>query len=101
MTASVTRDELSCLLVDFLPLLRAAFVDSFPVLHDHRHISVSAIIILPSPRVDIFSPAKQASKECDSLSGTFLLVHRACRLNECDCRRILWWQLRNRNAVNR
>ena len=56
------RDELSCLLIDFLPLLRAASVDRFPVLHSHRHVTMSAIGILPSPRVDIFSPAKQVSK---------------------------------------
>src|SRR6266567_4619945 len=33
------RQELPCLLVDFLPLLRAALVDSPPVLYSRRHIS--------------------------------------------------------------
>src|SRR5271165_6523491 len=70
------REELPCLLVDFLPILRAASVDSFPVLYDHRHIPMATISILPSPCVNIFSSAKQAPKQRDSLSGTFLLVHR-------------------------
>src|SRR5208337_3636931 len=93
-------NKLPCLLVDFLPLLRAASVDSLPVLYDHRRISVSAIIIFPSSCVNIFSSAKQASEQCDSLSGTFLLVHRGCRLNGFGWRWILRCQLRNRNAVN-
>ena len=94
------RDELLCLPVDFLPLLRAASVDSLPVLYNHRHISVSAIIILPSPCVDIFSPAKQASKERDSLSGSLCLVHRRRRPDAFGWRWILRRQLRNRDAVN-
>jgi hypothetical protein len=56
------REELPCLLVDFLPLLRAALVDRLPVPYGSRHISRPAIVILPSPCVDIFSPPKQASK---------------------------------------
>ena len=95
------REELPCLLVDFLPLLRAAFVDRLPVLYGRRHISRPAVGILPSPRVDIFSPAKQASKQRDSLSGALLLVHRWRRLDGFGRRRILWRKLRNRNAVNR
>ena len=34
-------------------------------------VHAPAISILPSPRVDIFSPAEQASKQRDSLSGAF------------------------------
>src|SRR6266567_1214576 len=33
------RKKLPCFLVDFLPLLRAALVDSPPVLYSRRHIS--------------------------------------------------------------
>src|SRR5271157_3872625 len=95
------REELPCLLVDFLPLLRAAFVNGLPVLYGRRHISRPAVVILPSPCVDIFSPAKQASKQRDSFSGTLLLVHRWRRLDGFGWRPILWRKLRNRNAVNR
>jgi hypothetical protein len=95
------RDELPRLPVDLLPLLRAASVDRLPIRHDRRHVSVSAITFLPSPSVYIFSPAKQASKQCDSLSGPLLLVHRRRCLNSFGKRRILWRKLRNRNAVNR
>ena len=56
------REELPCLLADLLPILRTAFVDSLPVLQGRRHISVPAVIVVPSPCVDIFSPAKQAAK---------------------------------------
>jgi hypothetical protein len=56
---------------------------------------------LPSPCVDIFSPAKQASKERDSLSGSLCLVHRRRRLDAFGWRWILRRQLRNRDAVNR
>ena len=94
-------NELSCLLVDFLPLLWAASVDGFPVLYDHRHVAVPAIIVLPSPCVDVFSSAKQASKQSDPLSGAVLLVHRSRRLNRFGWRWILWRELRNGNAVNR
>src|SRR5207247_1853942 len=81
-------------------ILRTAFVDGLPVLNHRRHVSVAAISILPSPCVDIFSPAKQASKQRDSLSGPLLLVHRRRRFDGFGWRRILWRQLRNRNAVN-
>ena len=57
----------------FSSILRPAFVDGLPVLYDRRHISVPAISILPSPRVDIFSPSEEASKKRDSLSGPLLL----------------------------
>src|ERR1700730_10433209 len=70
------RKELPGLLVDFLSILQTAFVDGLPVLYDRRHISVPAIGILPSPCVDIFSPAEQASKQRDPLSGPLLLIHR-------------------------
>jgi hypothetical protein len=93
------RKELPGLLVDFLSILPAAFVDGLPVLYDHRHISVSAISILPSPSVDIFSPAKHASKQRDPLSGALLLVHRWRRLDGFGWR-ILCRRLRYRNAVN-
>ena len=95
------RKELPGLLVDFLSILRPAFVDGLPVLYDRRHISVPAINILPSPSVDIFSPAKQASKQCDPLSGALLLVHRRRRLDRFGWRWILIRKLRNGNAVNR
>jgi hypothetical protein len=95
------REELACLLVDFLPILRTAFVDGFPVLYHHRHISVPAISTLPSPYVDIFSPAKQASKQRESLSGSLCLVQRRRQLDAFDRRRILRRQLRNWDAVNR
>src|SRR5262249_33050238 len=94
------RKEPPGLLVDFLPILRTAFVDGLPVLYDRRHISVPAIGILPSPRVDIFSPAEEASKQRDSLSGPLLLIHRWRRLG-FGWRWILCGKLRNRNAVNR
>jgi len=94
------RKELPGLLVDFLSILRAAFVDGLPVLYDRRHISVPAISILPSPSVDIFSPAKQASKQRDPLSGALLLVHRWRRLDGFGWRWILCRKLRYRNAVN-
>jgi len=55
MTASV-NGGLPCLLADLLPILRTAFVDSLPVLQGRRHISVPAVIVVPSPCVDIFSP---------------------------------------------
>jgi hypothetical protein len=55
----------------------------------------------PSPRVDIFSSAKQRSKQGDSLSGTLLLIHWWCCLNGLGRRRVFWRNLRNRNAVNR
>ena len=35
------REELPCLLVDFLPILRTASVDGLPVLYGRRHISVT------------------------------------------------------------
>src|SRR4051812_47648317 len=95
------RDELPCLLVDFLTILRAASVDRFPVLDDHRHVSMPAIVILPSPCVDIFSPAKQASKKRDSLSGPLLLVHRCRCFDDLSWRGNLRRRLWNRNAVNR
>jgi hypothetical protein len=62
---------------------------------------VSAVIVLPSPCVDIFSPAKQASKQRDPLSGALFLVHRWRRLDGFGWRLILQRELRNRNAVNR
>src|SRR5712692_6921381 len=72
-------EEPSCLLVDFLPLLGTASVDSLPILPGCRRISRSAVVLLPSPCVDIFSPAEQASKQRDSLSGTLTLVRRLRR----------------------
>jgi len=74
---------------------------AFQFLYCRGHISVSAIVILPSPCVDVFPPTKQPSKECDSLSGTFRLVHRGRQLSGFGWKRILWHQLRNGNAVNR
>jgi hypothetical protein len=62
---------------------------------------VPAVIVVPSPCVDIFSPAKQGSKEPYPLSGTLLFVHRWRRLDGFGWRWILWRKLRNRNAVNR
>src|ERR1044072_4598302 len=53
-------NAVSGLLVDFLSIFRAAFVDGLPVLYHRRHISVPAISILPSSSVHIFPPAKQA-----------------------------------------
>jgi hypothetical protein len=94
-------EELPCLLRDFLAILRAAFVDGLPILYVRRHISVPTIIVLPSPCVDIFSPAEQASKQRDSLSGPLLLIHGWCRLDGFSWRWILWRKLWNRNAVNR
>jgi hypothetical protein len=61
---------------------------------------VPAISILPSPRVDIFSSAKQASKQRDPLSGALLLVHWRRRLDGFGWRWILCRKLRDRNAVN-
>jgi hypothetical protein len=60
---------------------------------------VPAISILPSPSVEVFSPAKHASKQRDPLSGALLLVHRWRRLDGFDWR-ILCRKLRYRNAVN-
>jgi hypothetical protein len=60
-----------------------------------------AISILPSPCVGIFSPAEQAWKQRDSLSGPLLLIHGCRRLDGFGWRWILWRKLRNRNAVNR
>lgn len=40
---------------------------AFQFLYCRGHISVSAIVILPSPCVDVFPPTKQPSKECVSL----------------------------------
>jgi hypothetical protein len=94
-------EELPCLLRDFLTILRAAFFDGLPILYVRRHISVPTIIVLPSPCVDIFSPAEQASKQRDSLSGALLLIHGWCRLDGFSWRWILWRKLWNRNAVNR
>jgi hypothetical protein len=94
-------EEPSCLLVDFLPLLGTASVDSLPILHGCRRISRPAVVLLPSPCVDIFSTAKEASKQRDSLSGTLILVRRLRRPDGFGWRRILWRKLRNRNAVNR
>ena len=68
---------------------------------DHPTISGPAIGTLPSLCVDIFSPTKQASKQSDPFSGTILLIHWRCRLDVDGWRRILWCELRNRNAVNR
>jgi hypothetical protein len=62
-------------------------------------VSVPAISILPSPSVDIFSPAKQASKQSDPLSGALLFVHRRRRLDGFGWR-FLDRKLRYRNAVN-
>jgi hypothetical protein len=62
---------------------------------------VPAISILPSPCVDIISPAEQASKQRDSLSGPLLLIHGWRRLDSFGWRWILCRKLRNRNAVNR
>ena len=95
------RKELPGLLVDFLSILRPAFVDGLPVLYDRRHISVPAIGVLPSPSVDIFSPAEQVLKKRDSLSGPLLLIHGWRWLDGFSWRWILWRKLRNRNAVNR
>jgi hypothetical protein len=75
--------------------------NGLPILYDRRHISVPAISIFPSPTIDIFSPAEQASKQRDPLSGALLLVHRWRRLDGFSWRRILCRKLRNRNAVNR
>jgi hypothetical protein len=61
---------------------------------------VLAISILPSPRIDILSSAKQASKQRDPLSGALLLVHRRRRLDGFAWRWILCRKLRYRNAVN-
>jgi hypothetical protein len=58
-----------------------------------------AVIVLPSPRVNVFSPAKQASKQRDSPSGSLLFVHRRRRLGGFGGRRLLGRQLWNRNAV--
>ena len=71
------REELPRLLIDLLSILRAALVDSLPVLYGRGRISGPAIGTLPSLCVDILSPAKQASKQRDSFSGALLLVHRA------------------------
>jgi hypothetical protein len=94
------RKELPGLLVDLLSILRSAFVDGLPVLYDRWHISVPAISILPSPSVDIFSPAKQASKQSDPLSGALLFVYRRRRLDGFGWRWIFRRKLRYRNAVN-
>ena len=94
------RKEPPGLLVDFLSILRAAFVDGLPVLYDRRHISVPAIITLPSPSVDIFSPAEQVSKQRDSFSGPLLFIHRWRRFDGFGWRWILCRKLRYRNAVN-
>jgi hypothetical protein len=51
-------EELPCLLGDLLAILRAAFVDGLPVLHVRWHIAMPAVIVLPSARVNVFSPAK-------------------------------------------
>jgi hypothetical protein len=91
------REELPCLLGDLLPILQAAPLDRLPVLYMRRHISVLAAIIFPSPGVDILSPAKQASKQRDSLSGPLLFIHRQHRLSGGG-RWILRCQSRNRKA---
>lgn len=58
MTASVSGMNFLVFWSTFFRFLRAASVNRFPVLYDRRHISASAVIILPSPCVDIFSPAE-------------------------------------------
>jgi hypothetical protein len=63
-------------------------------------LHLPAIVIFPSPCVNIFSPPKQASKQGDSLSGALLFIHRRHRLGGLGGRWILRRQLRNRNAVN-
>jgi len=95
------RKEFPCLLVDFLPLLRAALVDGLPVPYGRRYISVLAFSVLPSPCIHILSPTKQASKQRNSLSGAFLLVHWWRRLDGFGWKWILRRQLRYRDAVNR
>jgi hypothetical protein len=42
---------------------------------DSAWLVVSTIIVFRAPHVDIFSSAKQRSKQGDSLSGTLLLIH--------------------------
>ena len=101
MTVSVIGRNFRVFWSTFFRSSRATFVDGLPVLYNRGHISVPAIIVLPSPCVDLFSPTKQASKQRDSLFRTFRLVHRWCRLCGFGWRRILCRQLRNRNAVNR
>jgi hypothetical protein len=95
------REEFPCLLVDFLPVLRAAFVDSAPVLQGCRHVSRPAVATLPSPRVDILSPAKQASKQSDSLPGTLTLIRRWRSLDSCGRRGVLRRKHWNRSVVSR
>jgi hypothetical protein len=81
--------------------LRKVLWPNDTVVEFEHSINAAVQRLRDAPCVDIFSPAKQASKQRDSLSGTVLLVHRLRRLNGFGWRRILWPQLRNRNAVNR
>ena len=62
---------------------------------------MTAVCILPSPCVDIFSPAKQASEQRDPLSGAFLLGQWWRRFDGFSWETILKRNLGNRNAVDR
>jgi hypothetical protein len=68
------REELPRLLGNLLPILGAALVDGLPVLYVRRRVAVPAVIVFPSPGVDILSPAKKAAKQRNSPSGSLFFI---------------------------
>jgi hypothetical protein len=98
MTASVSGGTSVFWSTFFDP--RAAFVDGLPVLYDHRHISVPAISILPSPRVDIFSSAETGFETARFSVWRAPPCPPAVPLDGFGWRWILCRKLRYRNAVN-
>src|SRR5215471_2659138 len=92
------RQEPARLLVDFLSFLRPAFADGPPVLHRRWRISVAAVVSFPSPRVDILSAAKQASKQCNPFSSALFLIDRYGGVNGLS--RSLRYELGNRDAMS-
>ena len=68
------REELLRLPFDFLPLLREACIDGIPVFNGRRRISGASVLVLKADSMDIFSAAKEASKQRDPLYGALFGV---------------------------
>ncbi len=100
MTASVSGRNFRVFCATFFRSSGLLLLIAFQSFYIRRHVSVPALVVLPSPCVDIFSTAKQASKQRDFLSGPFLSIHRWRRFDGFDRCRILRGQVRNRNTVN-